>query len=123
MSDPTEAPPRDLVQAAAGKGLCDACLGRLFRGAEKGQDLATRGAALRLTDVAPPAAEGACWLCEGTLADIDSLAAVALRALEGHEFETMLVGTTVDPVLQRREAEMAALLGIAEVPPLKHEVN
>jgi tRNA pseudouridine synthase 10 len=123
MTGPSEAPPLAQVQLAAAKGLCNACLGRLFRGTEKGQDADARGAALRTAQVAPSAGEGACWLCEGTIADLDSLAKVAQGALEGHEFETMLVGTTVDPVIQRREAEMALLLGVGEVPPLKHEVN
>jgi tRNA pseudouridine synthase 10 len=111
------------VEAAARHGVCDACLGRLFRGPAKGGGDAARGRALRGgASPAPPEAAD-CWLCEGATAEGESLAQVALRALEGYEFATFLVGTTVDPVLADREATLAKELGVEEVPTLKHALN
>ncbi len=124
--DPPRAEPSaevDRARAAASRGICDTCLGRLFGPHVKGESSSVRGAALRERAALPAKESAECWLCEGTCGDYAALAAVAEAALSGHEFQTLLVGTTVDPVLERREAQLCGELGLAEVRPLRQEVN
>lgn len=116
-------PSQEQVAKAAAHGLCDTCLGRVFRGSAKGEPMAARGAALRGAEHPPAPEVGDCWLCEGTCGEGPALVKVAEAALAGYEFATFLVGTTVDPVLQNRERELAVELGWEEVPGLKHALN
>jgi tRNA pseudouridine synthase 10 len=51
------------------------------------------------------------------------LADLAVESVEGFEFETFLVGTTVDALLPKRDGELAAELGVEAIAPLKHAVN
>ena len=116
------APSPSAVLAVASKGVCDACLGRVLGGTAKGEPYAARGSLLRGGAPAAPAV-GECWLCEGASGDVAALAGLARQSLEGFEFSTFLVGTTVDPVLSKREAEVGKELALAEVPTLKHALN
>lgn len=95
-------------------GLCDACLGRRFAKVESGLTNPERGRLVR-EGAAPALREvpvSACWLCQGLLGDLDLLAGVAVDALAPYEHRHFLVGTRVDPEIERREAEANALLGI-----------
>ncbi len=113
----------DLTRRKQKKGLCDTCIGRLFGAPPKGAASSERGKRLREAVHAAPTDPAVCHLCEGTCGEFAALAKLAADALQGYEFETVLVGTTVDPVLARREAECAAGLGLSTLHTLKQEVN
>src|SRR5690242_9529016 len=109
--------------AAIEKGLCDRCLGRFFSPAKGGADPLQVGRALRERAGREPTPVAECFACEGTCGDFDALERVARAALEGYEFSTMLVGTTVDPVLAARETAIAEEIGLSGFHPLKQDVN
>ncbi|HWH08611.1 MAG TPA: THUMP domain-containing protein, partial [Candidatus Thermoplasmatota archaeon] len=110
-------------RAQAELGLCDACLGRRFGKVETGLTNPERGRILR--DAAGTPEASACWLCEGLLGELDLLADVAVKALEPYEHRHFLVGTRVDPEVERREAEANALLGVpaASAERIQAELN
>lgn len=125
MAAPSPVPfeSQDLTRRALEKPLCDSCLGRLFGPPAKGAASADRGKRLRESVGVAPTEAALCHLCEGTCGDLDALVKLASDALEGYEFDTVLVGTTVDPLLARRESEYAAGLGLSALHTLKQEVN
>lgn len=117
------------AKAQAELGLCDACLGRRFGKVETGLTNPERGRIVREAaaavarqgaDASADASSGGartvpvaeCWLCEGLLGDLDALAQAAVDALAPYEHRNFLVGTRVDPAIERREADANALLGI-----------
>ena len=99
-------------RAMAELGLCDACLGRRFAKVETGLTNPERGRIVREATGAAPVEASVCWLCQGLLGELDAFADVAVKALEPFEHRHFLVGTRVDPEVERREAEANALLGI-----------
>lgn len=111
------------AKRASERGLCATCLGRAFGAPEKGTTSAERGRRIAAALGAEPRAPEACGLCEGLCAEFDVLAGVAREALEGYEFSTLLVGTTLDPLLSARESEFATALGLENLHTLKQEVN
>ncbi len=113
----------ELTRRALDKALCDTCLGRLFGAPAKGAASADRGKRLREAVGAAPNEPARCHLCEGTCGEFAALAKLAGDALAGYEFGTLLVGTTVEPVLAKRESEYAAGLGLSTIHTLKQEVN
>lgn len=113
----------ELAARALEQPLCDTCLGRLFGAPPKGTASSERGKRLRELVRAAPTEPQGCLLCEGTCGEFGALAKLAEGALVGYEFDTLLVGTTVDPVLARRESETAAGLGLSAIHTLKQEVN
>ncbi|HKZ60164.1 MAG TPA: tRNA pseudouridine(54/55) synthase Pus10 [Candidatus Thermoplasmatota archaeon] len=121
VSEPAESLP--LTRRALEEPLCDTCLGRLFGAPPKGATSAHRGKRLRDSVGGAQTDPALCPLCEGTCGEFDALTKLAADALEGYEFDTLLVGTTVDAVLARRESEYAAGLGLSSIHTLKQEVN
>lgn len=113
MSRPLLAP--DVVERArlalARGPLCDGCLGRLSARVESGLSNEERGAIVRAALVASGTAVGDCSLCRGLLAEIPSLADLALESLAPFEFETYLVGTKVDEEVSAREKELVEAVG------------
>lgn len=110
--------------------LCDHCLGRLFAHVETGTTNVERGrnmrAAVSLERSArgekPPAHE-LCWLCEDVFDSLDRFAEVAIEKLSTVEFDSFLIGTRVDPVLQDREERLWAEVGGDKAEPIKAEFN
>jgi tRNA pseudouridine synthase 10 len=109
--------------ALMSKGLCDRCLGRFFCPVKGGADPLLVGRALRERAGREATAVADCFACEGICGDFEALERVARAALDGYEFKTMLVGTTVDPVLAAREAKIAEEVGLSAFHPLKQDVN
>jgi tRNA pseudouridine synthase 10 len=111
------------VRRLSAKGVCDSCLGRFLGTPAKGSSSQARGLEQRLRAGAPATAPRDCHLCQGLSAEYEELAKGALKALDGYEFETMLVGTTVDEAALVRETALLQELGLAPPHPLKQEVN
>ncbi len=89
--------------------VCDNCLGRPFAARSFGLSNAERGRGLRTTialaddeDFTPPDPND-CWVCEGICDRFDTLAARAIREIEGYEFVTYQVGTRTPPLLEENE--------------------
>src|SRR5438067_8992597 len=93
-------------------GLCDACLGRRFAKVETGLSNEARGKLVR--GDSPRTELPSCFVCRGLLGELDAFADAACRALDGYEHRHFLVGTRVDPEIERREAEVNAALGLTD---------
>jgi len=61
------------------RGLCDACLGRLFGMLGHGYTNAARGAAIRAVVDVPT---GVCWVCSTLTSRYDDLADLVVRKIE-----------------------------------------
>ncbi len=130
--------------------ICDACLGRQFAKLSTGLTNAQRGNAIKLAlsmeaaatddkdlqrELAPtlPQArklvggeEAECWLCRGLFQDqarLQQYADKCVAAIEGYEYDTLLVGTKVPPLMSEKEEVLHAECGIAHAEPLKSELN
>ncbi|MEM0343553.1 MAG: tRNA pseudouridine(54/55) synthase Pus10 [Thermoplasmata archaeon] len=115
----------ELAGRALQRPLCNHCLGRLFASVSRGLSNEQRGAIIRASvPGAPPPAEGeACSLCRGLFTETDKFADLALRACEGVEFSTFLVGTKIDAELIESEEAFWAELGATETESMKAELN
>jgi tRNA pseudouridine synthase 10 len=111
------------IQKAVERGLCDACLGRLLGGGRGEVSSDERGRAARETIGAARLAPEACPVCDGLSSELDALSAAVVEALRDHEYTTFLIGCTLDEVLARRDAELAASLGFPAPQPLKQEIT
>jgi tRNA pseudouridine synthase 10 len=130
--------------------ICDACMGRQFGKLSTGLTNAQRGNAIKLTlsmeaaasndtelqkELAPtlPQArklaggeEEECWLCRGLFQHPEKLQEYAnkcVEAVQGYEYDTLLVGTKVPPIMSEKEEVLWAECGIANAEPLKSELN
>ncbi len=110
--------------------LCDHCLGRLFAQVETGTTNAERGRNMRIAVALERSARSEempshelCWLCEGTFDSLDRFAQAAVDKLSTIEYDTFLVGTRVDPLLQDREERLWAEVGGDRAEPVKAELN
>jgi len=108
---------------AAGRGLCDACLGRLIGGGRGSISAAERGRAAREVAGFALTSPESCTSCDGLSAEYDALAAAVVDALRDHEYASFLIGCTIDEALARRDAELAAQLGFGGALPLKQDVT
>jgi len=95
-------------------GLCDTCLGIVFRDVE-GESSRERGKKVREELGIEESRE--CWMCDGVMNDIEKLASMAMDALKEYEFDTFLVGCIVDDEILKKEKR----LGIEE--GVKREIN
>lgn len=102
------------------RGLCDACLGRLFGKVGHGHTNEERGRAVRES---VPVAASPCWVCGGLTSRYDALAALAAKKLEPWDYDTFLVGSKVDPEIQAREESLWSDLGLQAPEALKSEIN
>ncbi len=130
--------------------ICDACMGRQFGKLSTGLTNAQRGNAIKLTLSMEAAANGdmelqkelaptlpqarklaggeeeECWLCRGLFQHPEKLKEYADKCVEvvkGYEYDTLLVGTKVPPIMSEKEEVLWAECGIANAEPLKSELN
>ena len=133
--------------------ICDHCLGRQFAKLSTGLSNRERGQALKLAlvlegdriyksenDVSllkelalcsqlarKTLGEGGedeqCWVCLDQFKKLDSWAEEAVKALEGLEYSTFLVGTRVSGLLSENEEILWAEAGTAYAEQLKTELN
>lgn len=103
--------------------VCDPCLGRLFSG--EGGDVADaeRGRLLREAAGSRPVPPSACTVCEGLLGEAEGFCDAVVSALEGYEYDTFLVGSTVAGDMMESEASTARSLGLSPARTLKQAVN
>ena len=118
------------VEAILGYGeTCNHCLGRFFGKRSFGLTNEERGRALRITRelaVNEPHHEPdpeSCWICGGALSHTDVWAKRVVEALAGIEFETLLVGTKVPPLVAESEEMVWSDLSLRDPEPLKAEMN
>ncbi|MBI0582920.1 MAG: tRNA pseudouridine(54/55) synthase Pus10 [Methanomassiliicoccus sp.] len=106
--------------------LCDHCLGRLFARVDTGTTNAERGRKMRAAvpdgtgDPVPPRM---CWLCEDLFDSLERFADAAMDKLGTVEYDTFLIGTKVDPLVQDREERLWAEVGGDKAEPIKAEFN
>jgi tRNA pseudouridine synthase 10 len=112
--------------------LCDHCLGRLSAQVGTGRTNSERGAEMRAIVTAyreasdealPPPPTDDCWLCEGTFSSLGRFTGMAVEKLSTIEFDTFLIGTKVDPLMQDREERLWADVGGDRAEPIKAELN
>jgi len=97
------------ARAALASGpVCDPCLGRLVADRSFGLTNRERGRSLRVAVALeddepfdPP--EEPCWVCEGECDRFDVWAERAATALQGYDFATYQVGTSVPPLLEEND--------------------
>jgi tRNA pseudouridine synthase 10 len=108
--------------------ICDHCLGRMFGKRSHGLGNDERGRALRVTwaiaESVPFAPEQeTCWICSGLFEDLDVWADRVAAALEGIEFDTLLIGCRVPPLISESEEMVWTDLSLTHPEPLKAEFN
>jgi len=81
-----------------------------------------RGATIRRTLQAPRPA-GPCGICGGLFEKIDAWVERALQALEGLEFDTLLVASHEHSAIAEREQAIQALVGADLAEPYRQEFN
>lgn len=95
-------------------GLCDACLGRRVGKVESGLSNPERARVVREASGLAEVPVAKCWLCEGLLGELETLADVAVEAVAPYEHRHFLVGTKLDPAMEQREAELNAALALGD---------
>ncbi len=108
--------------------ICDHCLGRLFGKRSHGLGNEERGRALRISraiaEDTPFTPEGeVCWICNGLFAELDAWADRVAAALEGIDFDTLLIGCRVPPLIAESEEMVWTDLSLTHPEPLKAEFN
>jgi tRNA pseudouridine synthase 10 len=115
-----------MAEAAASKGLCDHCLGRLFGKSGTGMTNDMRGRiirdALRAKGI-DTAAPDSCSLCEDVFGVLGRFAEAAAESVLTVGSENFLIGTRVDPEITAKEEALWAELGAENAEPLKAELN
>ena len=109
---------------------CDHCLGRFFGKRSHGLSNDERGKGLRvalaITENQPykkPTTAAPCWVCSGYFDSVPEWADKVIKALEGIEFKTFLVGCRVPPLIAENEEMVWSDLSLGEPEPFKSEVN
>lgn len=116
----------ELAGRALQRPLCNHCLGRLFASVSRGLSNEQRGALVRgsVADAPrPPEKSADCAICRGLFDEVDKFAGLAVRASEGYEFNTFLVGTKIDAELVENEEAFWSEIGAKETESLKAEMN
>jgi len=114
---------RSRVRAALDAGpLCDACLGRLFAQVDTGLSNAARGRRVREALGAPASGEP-CAVCAGFFDALEEWVVRARDAVAGWEFDTLSVGSHVDPAIAGRETALWDRVGGNLAEPYKTAFN
>jgi tRNA pseudouridine synthase 10 len=108
--------------------VCDHCLGRFFGKLSHGLGNEERGRSLRITyslekNIPYQAENEKCWICNNLFDTSEEWAEKITEALSGIEFETMLVGCRVPPLVAESEEMVWTDLGLASPEPVKAEFN
>jgi tRNA pseudouridine synthase 10 len=111
----------DIAKKAAGKGLCDHCLGRLFAKVGHGMTNQKRGEALRETE--STSIPEKCYLCENLFDEIDKFSELVIKKLQLFEYETFLMGSKIDAEIVDREERLWGEVGSEVYEPIKAEIN
>jgi len=121
---------RDLILA---KKVCDHCLGRQFhnkfkypnerigaavRKAKKEKDIEAN-----LEKKLKPKSLKTCVLCGGIFSGIDMYSGLLKNEVKKHDFNTHLVGCTIDRGLIEREEKLWEEIGMEFCEPIKREIN
>ncbi|MFN3804287.1 MAG: tRNA pseudouridine(54/55) synthase Pus10 [Pyrobaculum sp.] len=64
-----------------------------------------------------------CYICGGILEDVEKYAEAVVKALEGLEYESFLVGTVAPRQVLEREAEIVKKFMLTTGESIKHEIN
>src|SRR5512137_2605573 len=107
---------------------CDHCLGRFFGKRSHGLSNDERGRglkiALALTENQPyQEFAGTCWVCGNFFDDVPLWADRVVEAVQELEFNTLLVGCRVPPLIAENEEMVWSDLSLADPEPFKSEVN
>jgi tRNA pseudouridine synthase 10 len=108
--------------------ICDHCLGRLYGRRSFGLTNEARGSALRVAyflDLNQPfqGHKGPCWICGDLFAGVPVWAERVVRATEGIEYSTFLIGTRVPPLMAESEEMVWSDLCLQDAEALKSEMN
>jgi tRNA pseudouridine synthase 10 len=116
----------EIAERALQRPLCNHCLGRLFASVSRGLSNDQRGALVRSLSSeapAPPSDMSGCYVCRGLFSETEKFAELAIKASQGYEFSTFLVGTKVDAELIEREESFWTEVGAKETESVKAEMN
>lgn len=108
--------------------VCDHCLGRFFGKLSHGLGNEERGRSLRIAyslEKNIPYQPGAekCWICNNLFDASEEWAEKIVEALSGIEYDTMLVGCRVPPLMAESEEMVWTDLELSSPEPLKAEFN
>jgi tRNA pseudouridine synthase 10 len=119
----------DQVKAILEYGpVCDHCLGRFFGKRSHGLTNDERGSALRIAvcvhdDIPAVPEPDECWICNRLFDELDLWAQRALEAVGTIEYDTLLVGCRVPPLMAESEEMVWSDLSLQSPEPLKAEFN
>jgi tRNA pseudouridine synthase 10 len=107
---------------------CDHCLGRFFGKRSHGLANDERGRGLRIAHALAgniPYKKSACtcWVCGNFFDNVPVWAERVVKAVEGLEFSTLLVGCRVPPLIAENEEMVWSDLALKDPEPFKSEVN
>lgn len=108
--------------------VCDHCLGRFFGKLSHGLGNEERGRSLRIAyslekNIPYTPAEDECWICNDLFEELGLWADRVSDALSEIEFETMLIGCRVPPLVAESEEMVWTDLGLTAPEPVKAEFN
>jgi len=107
---------------------CDHCLGRFFGKMSHGLGNEERGRSLRIAyslekNIPYQPETEKCWICNNLFDASKEWAEKITEALSGIDFDTMLVGCRVPPLMAESEEMVWTDLGLSAPEPLKAEFN
>ena len=108
--------------------ICDHCLGRFFGKLSHGLGNEERGRSLRIAyslekDIPYKAESEKCWICNNLFDASEEWAKKIVNALSGTEYDTMLVGCRVPPLIAESEELVWTDLELPSPEPIKAEFN
>lgn len=116
----------EIAGRALKRPLCNHCLGRLFASVSRGLSNEQRGIIVRTSLIGAPREpedQTACQICRGLFTEVQKFVDLAVRASEGYEFNTFLVGTKVEAEILESEEQMWTEIAAKETETLKSELN
>lgn len=122
----------DKTEEALDKELCDHCLGRLFAQLGHGLTNDERGRSLRAVFAmersdgdreSVPEEPEECTLCGDIFDEVDKFASIIVEEFKDIEYDTFLVGSRIDPMIEEREEQLWVDLNVSTSEPIKTEMN